>query len=78
MIHAKALDPRDPTRVMFQRFLACWATDLLALRRAALDTPRVRAGENAGPAWPGPERHEDEGPAPVRPFLPALRPPLCG
>jgi hypothetical protein len=48
-----ARSPADAVR-MYQRMLAAWASDVLALRRAGLDTPGLRSGN--GSSWSRPAK----------------------
>jgi len=46
----------EEARGLFQRVLACWASDMLRLRREGLDRPSVRRGSGvwgAGEAFGG-------------------------
>jgi len=53
-VRESALDEAESRR-MFQRMLACWATDVLRLRRRGLDVPASRRTQprQAMPAIPG-------------------------
>lgn len=47
-----ASDPSAAARIMFERMLAAWAMDVLALRRRGLDRPGRRGVIGLAPAAP--------------------------